>query len=154
MSEHGHHIIPYKVYYVVFGALIFLTIVTVVTAQIDLGVLNVPLALLIAGTKATLVVMFFMALKYDNKVNILVFGVGMLFVVVFLGFTMLDTEFRGTFDPIKEGTVSDRMEIVEQQQARSDQIQAMVGTPSDAAATDSAATEDGESVPDEEAAAQ
>lgn len=134
MSEHGHHIIPYKVYYAVFGALIFLTVVTVITAQIDLGVFNVPLALLIAGSKSALVVMFFMALKYDNKVNILVFGVGVLFVVVFLGFTMLDTEFRGTFDPIKEGTVSDRIEIIEQQQARSDQIEAMVGTSSDAAA--------------------
>lgn len=121
-SGHGHHIIPYKVYYVVFGALIFLTITTVITASIDLGGLNVPLALGIAAVKGTLVVMFFMALKYDSRVNILVFSVGLLFVAVFLGFVLLDTEFRGTFDKMKGSTISDQeMEQVEQQR-RSDEL--------------------------------
>ena len=122
-SGHGHHIIPYKVYYVVFGALIFLTVSTVITASLDLGGFNVPLALSIAAVKATLVVMFFMALKYDSRVNVLVFSVGLLFVLIFLGFTLLDTEFRGTFDKMKGSTISDQeMEQVEQQR-RSDEVE-------------------------------
>jgi cytochrome c oxidase subunit 4 len=113
---------PYKILYGVFGALIFFTILTVLTAAVDLGGFNVPLALAIAGAKATLVVMFFMALKYDTRVNILVFSIGLIFVVIFLGFTMLDTEFRGTFDKTRGTTVRQEAVQVEEQQRRSDQI--------------------------------
>ncbi len=92
----GHHIIPIRTLGIVFGALLFLTVVTVITARIDLGGLNVPLALTIAGFKALLVAMIFMALKYDNKVNLLAVVLGVVFVVVFLALTLADTEFRGS----------------------------------------------------------
>lgn len=126
MSEHKHHIIPYKVYYYVFGGLIFLTISTVITASIDLGGFNVPLALGIAGVKASLVVMFFMALKYDSKVNVMIFSVGLLFVVVFLAFTLLDTETRDVFDRTKGQTISDQQVAAEQQQRRLEEVDAML----------------------------
>ena len=58
---HGHHIASTRMLTTVFGGLIFLTIITVVTSRIDLGIFNVPLALLIATTKGALVVGFFMA---------------------------------------------------------------------------------------------
>jgi len=93
---HSHHIIPLRTLSIVFAALLFLTVITVITARIDLGVLNVPLALTIAGTKAILVVLIFMALKYDNKVNMLAVILGVIFVVVFLVLTLADTEFRGS----------------------------------------------------------
>ncbi|MFT5514312.1 MAG: cytochrome c oxidase subunit 4 [Rhodothermales bacterium] len=89
----------------VFGSLIFLTIITVATSRLDLGPLNVPLAMLIASVKAALVVGFFMALKYDNRVNALVFAVGILFVVVFLSFTLLDTTLRGDLPNTTKGTI-------------------------------------------------
>ena len=106
--------------------MIFLTISTVITASINLGGFNVPLALAIAGAKASLVVMFFMALKYDSKINIMVFSVGLLFVVVFLGFTLLDTEFRGAFDERKGSTISDQETELVEQQARDDQVRRML----------------------------
>ena len=56
------------------------------------------MALGIAGVKATLVAMFFMALKYDNKVNALAFSLSLVFLAVFFIFTFLDTGFRDTFD--------------------------------------------------------
>jgi cytochrome c oxidase subunit 4 len=139
VSEHGHHIIPYRVYYIVFGGLIFLTITTVITASFDLGGFNVPLALAIAVAKASLVVMFFMALKYDTRVNMMVFGVGLLFVLIFIGFTMLDTEFRGTFNPMLETTVSDQQVIIDQEEARLQEINEMEVP----AAADSVAGEEG-----------
>jgi len=91
---HGHYLIPYPIYYKVFGGLIFLTVLTVVTAKyVDLGWFNLPLALIIASTKAGLVVAFFMALKYDSRVNALILGLGCVFVVIFLTITLLDTNF-------------------------------------------------------------
>ena len=112
-EHHGHHIIPIKVLATVFGVLVFLTVFTVITARIDLGAMNVPLALAIAFTKAMLVVAFFMALKYDNKVNTLVFSIGAVFVLVFLAFTLADTALRGSLGITEAGTVADQQRAEE-----------------------------------------
>jgi len=117
-ESHGHHIIPLKVYWAVFGGLILLTLTTTEAAALDLGGFNVPVALLIAGAKATLVVLFFMALKYDKKVNAMIFSVGLIFVLVFIGFVLLDTEFRGEFDSMLQGTVTDQKASEAELQAR------------------------------------
>ncbi len=113
-----HHIIPIKTLTMVFGALVALTVITVLTAQVDLGVLNVPLALAIAGTKATLVVAIFMALYYDNRVNTVVFAVGAVFVVVFLSFTLLDTNYRGDLGNVAVETITDEERRAEELEAR------------------------------------
>lgn len=109
MSHAEHHVSSIKLLSIVFGGLVFLTVVTVLTAQVDLGPLNVPLALLIATTKAALVVVIFMALKWDNKVNTAIFGVGVLFVLVFISFTLFDTLYRGDLSNTVEGTVQDQV---------------------------------------------
>ena len=106
-TEHeSHHIIPLKVLLRVFGGLVVLTILTVAVSRVDLGILNVPVALGIAGMKSALVVLFFMALKYDKGVNAMVFTVGMVFVVVFLLFTLLDVSFRGDLSNVATETIS------------------------------------------------
>ena len=108
-DHHGHHIIPMPLLLKVFGGLVFLTILTVLTAtQLDLGAFNVPLALAIAFAKAGLVLTFFMALKYDNRVNTLVFSLGVIFVAVFLIFTLFDTAFRGDLDNVDAETIADQ----------------------------------------------
>jgi cytochrome c oxidase subunit IV len=108
MSHAEHHISSIKMLSIVFGGLVFLTVVTVLTAQLDLGAFNVPLAMTIAVTKASLVVVIFMALKWDNKVNAVIFGIGLLFVAVFISFTLLDTLFRGDLSNTTEGTIQDQ----------------------------------------------
>ena len=135
-----HHIIPVSLLAKVFGALVFLTVLTVVTAEyVDLGALNVPLALAIAAAKASLVVTFFMALKYDNRVNTLVFSVGAIFVVVFLSFTLLDTTFRGDLGNVSEESTFQQERRAERIQARLDSLNdAAAGTDAGAAATGSA----------------
>ncbi len=93
---HGHHhIVPDGVALKVFGGLICLTVTTVVTSHLDLGVLNFPLAMFIATIKALLVVMFFMALKYDTKENTVIFASAFVFVAIFFGLVAPDIFFRG-----------------------------------------------------------
>lgn len=85
------HIIPLKILVAVFVALLGLTVLTVAATQIDLGAGNLYLALAIAGTKATLVVLYFMHLRYDRPFNLVVFLGCLAFVVLFISVVMTDT---------------------------------------------------------------
>jgi cytochrome c oxidase subunit 4 len=64
MSE---HIIPSKIYYLIWITLMVLTVVTAAIAFVDLGRFNTVVALVIATFKATLVVLFFMHVKYTSE---------------------------------------------------------------------------------------
>jgi len=106
-EQHGHHILPKATIYKVFFALCVLTVLTVAVIFIDAGPLNVPIALGIAIVKAMLVVLYFMGLKHDSKVNVLTFIVACIFVVVFISFTMLDTAYRGDLGNVAPEPISD-----------------------------------------------
>lgn len=90
MSEHStyKHMIPFSVYVKVALSLFALTILTVVASRFhaSLGALAAPVAFLIASVKAALVLLFFMHLKYDNKMNRVIFATGFFFL--FLLFVM------------------------------------------------------------------
>lgn len=104
-SGHGHddgavhaHVSSSFFYMAVFGALIALTLATVGQSYVDLGKLNLAVVILIASLKASLVVSFFMHLRWDNKFNALMFVSGVFFIGVFFAYTMNDTERRGELD--------------------------------------------------------
>ena len=142
---HGHHLIPKKVYWIVFSALIFLTILTYLTAEyLDLGPLNVPLAIAIALFKCSLVVLFFMALKYDTRVNAMVFLLGGVFVLVFIGVTLLDTTFRGFMDEDKGITLQDlereTLELVARDSVAKELLNAQIANPTPVAIPDTTTT--------------
>jgi cytochrome c oxidase subunit 4 len=120
MSDSSHHIIPLRTLATVFGSLIGLTVLTVVAAMLPLGPLDMPVAILIAMVKASLVVLYFMALKYDKPVNSLTFSVGSLFVVIFITFTLFDTAFRGDLGDVSSQTID---EITQQEQTEADREQ-------------------------------
>ncbi len=108
-THHGHiHHVSKETLYKVFGALVFLTILTVAVSRVHLGPLHVPMAIAIAVAKASLVVTYFMGLKYDNRVNALVMMVGVLFVVIFLTFTLFDTAFRGDLSNVDAMTIAEQ----------------------------------------------
>lgn len=86
------HVVPLKVLAAVFVALVLLTGVTVAMAGVNLGSLNIYVALAIAGVKATLVVLYFMHLRYDQPFNRIVFMGCLLFVVIFISMVLKDTE--------------------------------------------------------------
>lgn len=105
MSQAEHHITSIKTLAIVFGALVFLTIITIIVAQVDLGMMNVPIALAIAIAKGTLVVLIFMGLLWDNKINGVIFAVAIIFLLVFLSLTLFDTVFRGDLSNTSKGTI-------------------------------------------------
>src|SRR5260370_27186391 len=65
----SEHIVPTRVYYGVFAALMVLTVVTSFVAYVDLGSFNLVVALGIAILKATLVILFFMHVKYSTPLT-------------------------------------------------------------------------------------
>ncbi len=89
------HISSKGLYYTIFATLIVLTGVTVVIARMDLGALNTPVALAIAGFKATLVILFFMGVKYNTPLTKVVAASGFLWLIILFGITMGDYLTRG-----------------------------------------------------------
>jgi len=94
-DDHGHgfaHVATVKVLLTTWIALMILTVVTVGATRIDLGPsMNLGLAMAIAVVKATLVILFFMHLRYDRVFHsVLVIG-GLLAASLFVGFTLFDS---------------------------------------------------------------
>src|ERR1017187_9795127 len=87
MSE---HIVPKKTYYIIFFALIAGTALTVVFAFINLHNFNIVVALLIAGVKASLVIFFFMHVKYSSRLTKLWVAIGFIWLFILLSITMTD----------------------------------------------------------------
>lgn len=111
-AHHGHVIVSLFTLRTILALLLFFTLLTVGLAQFEVWLahtfqfeipqwVNVTIALSIAAIKTTLVVAFFMQLKYDNPMNTLIFVFTLLTVAFFLGFTMLDLGKRGTIDRFK-----------------------------------------------------
>ena len=88
--ENGHHIVPLSTYVAVLASLFFLTALTIGTANIDFGSLNVPIALLIAAIKATIVFLWFMHLLYDGLANRVVLISAFVFLAILFFYTGLD----------------------------------------------------------------
>lgn len=79
---------------VVLACLLILTGVTVGVSYMDLGKLNVWVALLIASTKSTLVLLFFMHLKYEIRVIKVSFISTVIVLAIMISFTFWDVAFR------------------------------------------------------------
>jgi cytochrome c oxidase subunit 4 len=99
--DHVPHVTPMNVYLKTFGALVFLTLLTVGVSRVNLGhSTNLVIALLIATIKAATVAAMFMHLYTDHKFHTAIFASSLVFLLVFVTFTMFDTEFRGKFGQI------------------------------------------------------
>ena len=85
------HAVPLRVLLLVWGALLVLTVVTVGARRLDLGSWGVWVAMAIATVKASLVLLYFMHMRYDRPINAIVFIAALLFVTLFVGFALLDT---------------------------------------------------------------
>ncbi|MDP9380830.1 MAG: cytochrome C oxidase subunit IV family protein [Chloroflexota bacterium] len=86
-----HHVIPPRNYVIVFGLLVVLTILTVLAANFQFGgLLNEVVALGIATMKASLVILFFMHVRYSTPLLRLVVAAGFIFFGIMVLFTMAD----------------------------------------------------------------
>jgi cytochrome c oxidase subunit IV len=93
---HGHHDgefahpAPLSMLFTVFFALLGLTVLTVWQSTLDIGEAELWVTLFIATVKAGLVILFFMHLLWDKPLNAIVFLGSIIFVALFLGFTLMD----------------------------------------------------------------
>ena len=93
MSE--HHVVSWKVYLGVFLALVALTVITVWVAGHDFGEFNLVVALGVAITKATLVVLFFMHVWYSPRLVQIIVGSSVIWLIILIGITVSDYLSRG-----------------------------------------------------------
>jgi cytochrome c oxidase subunit IV len=100
MAEHTHktgepHIVPKRIYFAVFFALILLTWVTTGVSTLDLGRWNIFVALAIAVCKASLVVLFFMHVWYSARLTKMIVCASIFWLILLLFITMADIWTRG-----------------------------------------------------------
>jgi cytochrome c oxidase subunit 4 len=89
--EHAeHHIVTPVQYAMVFGALLVGTLLTVLAADVDLGVMNPVIALGIACTKAVIVILFFMHVKYQSNLIKMTVACGFFTFIVLITMTLCD----------------------------------------------------------------
>jgi cytochrome c oxidase subunit 4 len=89
--EHAdHHIVTPKTYAIIFATLLIGTAITVGAAYVDLGILNPVVALAIASTKAVIVILFFMHVKYQSKLVKMTVGAGFFTFLVLITMTLTD----------------------------------------------------------------
>ena len=86
MAERAHASV--RTYVFVLSALLFLTAVTVIVAYANLGAMAAPIAVGIAAVKATLVVLYFMHIRYESPLIALCAAAGFIFIVILVGITM------------------------------------------------------------------
>lgn len=85
-----HHVVSWKVYLAVFLALVVLTVVTVWVAGHDYGPFNLVVALGVAVTKATLVVLYFMHARYSERLVRVVIASSIAFLVILVFLLLTD----------------------------------------------------------------
>lgn len=78
------HVVPTRTYYMIFAALMALTLITVAVAFIDLGAWSTPIALAIASTKAILIVLYFMHIRYTPGLTKIVLVAGLLWLAILI----------------------------------------------------------------------
>ncbi len=84
------HIVPVKIYLAIFAILIVLTGVTVWVAFAELGLMNIVVALTIAVFKATLVILYFMHVRYGSRLTWVFVGAGFFWLAILIVFTLSD----------------------------------------------------------------
>lgn len=93
MDEHFDpmsHVVPISMYVTIWAALMIFTGITVFAATVELHVFNIVVALLIATIKGTLVVLFFMHLRYSTKLTMVTVIAAIFFLFILFGLSMTD----------------------------------------------------------------
>jgi cytochrome c oxidase subunit IV len=95
MAAHATHVSPIRLYVGIFVALLALTAATTLIAFQDLGPFNNVVAIGIAAVKATLVILFFMHMRWSSRMVPIVFASGIFWLLILLGITLADYFSRG-----------------------------------------------------------
>ncbi|MEM1107717.1 MAG: cytochrome C oxidase subunit IV family protein [Planctomycetota bacterium] len=91
-GDHAHHVVPLGFLFSIFLVLMFLTFITVAVTKLDFGYeMNLVVAMAIALVKAAVVGLYFMHLRWDAPLNGIILVVSLLFVTLFITFSLMDT---------------------------------------------------------------
>lgn len=115
-THHEHVIVSARTLMAVLLALLFFTVLTVGLSRGEVWAaetfnvnipqwVNVLIAMSIATVKGLLVLLYFMQLKYDNKLNAIIFANCIFGVGLFLFFTMIDLGNRDAVYDWKKGEI-------------------------------------------------
>lgn len=85
-----HHVVPVRTYLMVFVALLVLLVATVGAYYVDLGPLNIAVALTIALVKAALIVLYFMHVRYSSRLVWVFAAATVVWLIIMLGLTFSD----------------------------------------------------------------
>ncbi len=99
--ENEEHISPTSMYVKVLVALFFLTGLTYAVSYANLGPASLPVAMIVAALKASLVCAFFMHLLYDNRYHVFMFVSSLLFVAIFFTFPLFDLSTRDRLSEVQ-----------------------------------------------------
>jgi len=99
MSAAGPHIVPPRVYLMIFATLMALTLITTFIAYVDLGPFNPVIALTIAVFKGTLVVLYFMHVRYGTRLTWVAAAAGFFWLHILFVVTLADYLTRGWVSP-------------------------------------------------------
>lgn len=91
------HVSPVSLYVTIFAALMILTGVTVAAAYLNLGQFNFTVAIAIACFKASLVIWYFMHVKWQSHMTKLTLAAGLFFLAILLGMSLIDYVSRYNF---------------------------------------------------------
>jgi cytochrome c oxidase subunit 4 len=86
----AHHQAPLTAYFVVFFALMILTVITVAVSRIDLGAMNTTVAMAIAIVKATVVILWFMHVIHSPRLTWIIVISSFLWLAVLFVLTFSD----------------------------------------------------------------
>ena len=92
-AEEQHHV-PYKVYFIVWAALLVLTAVTVGVSYVDMKNVTVLTAMLIAATKSMLVLLYFMHIRFEKPMYSVMILAAMMTYGIFVALTFVDYVYR------------------------------------------------------------
>jgi cytochrome c oxidase subunit IV len=89
MAEHAHHPTP-KLYAVILTCLVAGTVLTYFAATWEMGIFNPIVALVIACTKATLVILYFMHVRYSDKLTMITVTAGFFWLMILITLSLSD----------------------------------------------------------------
>jgi len=94
MSEETHAPVPYRTFILIWVALLVLTGITVAVSRVDVGALNIWVALGVASLKSSLVIFYFMHLRQETRLFKIGLLVMLVILAIFIGMTFFDVLYR------------------------------------------------------------
>ena len=98
MESSHDHIVPVRTYLLIFAALMVLLVLTFMASTWAAGIAGLVIALTIAITKATLIILYFMHVRYSEKLTWVFAFAAFLWLIIFIGGTLNDYFTRGAIE--------------------------------------------------------